>query len=209
MIRVITADDHELIRFGLRRAIEKTPDIEVADEAHDGRMLIGKLKHAVFDVLVLDISMPGMDIFDLLGDIKTLAPKMPILILTVHSEKQYALRLMKAGVSGYLQKDCAFSEILAAIRQVHSGEKYITDDVAGVLAEHLGNRSDRAPHERLTNREYQVMCRLASGKSVSEIADELYISVKTVSTHRSHILQKMALENNAQIMQYAMANGLL
>ncbi|MGM0454248.1 MAG: response regulator [Thermodesulfobacteriota bacterium] len=208
MIRVITADDHQLIRFGLRRAIEKTPDIEVAEEAHDGRILIEKLRHAAFDVLVLDISMPGMDIFDLLGDIKNLAPKMPILILTVHSEKQYALRLMKAGVSGYLQKDCTFREILTAIRQVHAGKKYITEDVAEVLSEHIGTRSDRAPHERLTNREYQVMSRIAAGKSVSEIADELYISVKTVSTHRSHILQKMALENNAQIMQYAMANGL-
>ena len=209
MIRVITADDHQLIRFGLRRAIEKTPDIEVVDEAHDGRALIEKLKQAQFDVVVLDISMPGMDVFDLLGDVRTLAPKLPILILTVHSEKQYALRLIKAGVSGYLQKDCAFSEILAAIRQVYAGKKYITDDVAEVLSEHLDDRADRFPHERLTNREYQVMCRLASGKSVSEIADELYISVKTVSTHRSHILQKMALENNAQIMQYAIANALI
>lgn len=209
MIRVITADDHQLIRFGLRRAIEKTPDIEVVDEAHDGRTLIEKLKQAQFDVLVLDISMPGMDVFDLIGDVRTLAPKLPILILTVHSEKQYALRLIKAGVSGYLQKDCAFREILAAVRQVHAGKKYITDEVAEVLSEHLDDRADRFPHERLSNREYQVMCRLASGKSVSEIADELYISVKTVSTHRSHILQKMALKNNAQIMQYAIANGLI
>jgi len=209
MIQVITADDHQLIRFGLRRAIEKTADIEVADEAHEGRQLLNKLRERAFDVLILDISMPGMDIFDLLHEIRTLAPQLPILILTVHPEKHYARRLIKFGVSGYLQKHCSFDEILSAIRRVHNGKKYITAEVAEVLSKPIDENSESLPHEMLSNREYQVMLQIANGTQVSEIAHELCISVKTVSTHRRHILQKMNLKNNAQIMQYALANGLI
>jgi len=208
MIHIITADDHQLIRFGLKRAVEKTPDIRVAAEAVNGRQLLEELRRTPCDVLLLDISMPEMDIFDLIREIRTSSPSTPILILTMHPETQYAVRLIRAGVSGYLKKSCAYSEIISAIRQVHSGKKYITSELAEILTEHVGPQSHRLPHERLTNREYQILGRIASGKTVSEIAVELNLSVKTISTHRRNILQKMYLRNNAQLMQYALDNRL-
>jgi len=209
MINIITADDHELIRFGLRKAIEKTNDIQVVTEARDGHQLLSQLKKVNCDVILLDISMPGMDIFDLIREIHLITAKKPILILTMHPESQYAIRLMAAGVSGYLKKSCSYSSIIDAIRQVHSGKKYITSEVAEKLTEHVYSNSQSPAHEKLTTREYQVMQRIAAGKTVSEIAVELNISVKTVSTHRSNILKKMDLQNNAQIMHYAVENALI
>lgn len=209
MIEIVTADDHELIRFGLRRALEKTEDIRVAAEAVNGRQLLETLRQNRCDVLLLDISMPGIDIFDLIQEIRYIAPKTPILILTIHSESQYAVRLIRAGVAGYLKKSCAFNEIISAIRQVYSGKKYITPEVAEILSEYIDAHSRKLPHERLTTREYQVMFRIATGKTVSEIALELDVSVKTISTHRRNILQKMNLRNNAQLMQYAMDKKLV
>ncbi len=209
MIEVVIADDHALIRQGLKRIVEKIPDMTVKGEAADGRQLLKLIRRAHYDVVVLDIGMPGPDVLDTIKAIKTVAPRLPILILTMQPENDFAVRVIKAGVAGFLKKDDALNELINAVRKVHSGRKYISPNLAAKLADALEKSDDQLRHEKLSDREYQVLSMIAKGRTVSEIADELALSVKTVSTYRARVLEKMQMANNAQLTYYAIQNRLV
>jgi DNA-binding NarL/FixJ family response regulator len=203
MIRVLIADDHTLVRKGLRQILLESGAVKVADEAKDGKETIVKVSANPYDVVLLDISFPGRSGIDVLKQVKSLRPKLPVLILSMHPEEQYAVRALRAGAAGYLTKESAPDELIEAIRKAAKGGKYITASLADKLAAEIGEPSEELPHERLSDREYQVMCMIASGKTVKEIGGELNLSVKTISTHRARILMKMNMRNSAQLTHYA------
>ena len=209
MIKIIIADDHPIVRAGMKQIISEAADMSVVDEAADGRQLLHKIREENFDVVILDITMPHIDGLDVLKQLKIEKPKLPIIILSIHPESQYALRVLKAGAAGYVTKTSAPEELIGAIRKVHRGGKYISPSIAEKLAFQLEADFEVMPHEALSDREYQVLCMLASGKTVTEIADELALSVKTVSTYRSRILEKMNMKNNAELIHYAVQNKLV
>jgi DNA-binding NarL/FixJ family response regulator len=209
MIKIIIADDHPIVRAGMKQIISEASDLVVADEASDGHKLLDKIREENFDVVVLDITMPHMDGLDVLKQLKIEKPKLPVIVLSIHPEDQYALRVLKAGASGYVTKASAPDELINAIRKVFRGGKYISPSVAEKLVFQLDTQFEEMPHEALSDREYQVLCMLASGKTVTEIADELALSVKTVSTYRSRILEKMDMKNNAELIHYAVQNQLV
>ena len=209
MIRIIIADDHPIVRAGMKQIISEASDMMVADEASDGHTLLNKIKKENFDVVILDITMPHMDGLDVLKQLKIEKPKLPVVILSIHPEDQYALRVLKAGASAYVTKTSAPDELINAIRKVFRGGKYISPSIAEKLAFQLDANFEEMPHEALSDREYQVLCTLASGKTVTEIADELSLSAKTVSTYRSRILEKMDMKNNAELIHYAVQNKLV
>lgn len=209
MINVLIADDHAIVREGLKQILAEIPDIIVAGEEKDGLEVVEKIQSGNYDVLVLDISMPGKSGFDILSDIKTLNLKIPVLILSMHSEEQYAVRLLKSGASGYLSKDRAPEELVTAIRMLFRGERYITPTIANKLVDTLNNDSTNSPHDNLSDREFQVMRLIASGKCVKEIGEELFLSVKTISTYRARIIEKMGIRTTAELMHYAIKNGLV
>jgi DNA-binding NarL/FixJ family response regulator len=208
MINVIIADDHPVLRAGLKQVLAECGDILVAAETGSGEALIQEIQKNKYDVALLDITMPGIGGLEALKRIKTLKPDLPVLMLSIHSEDQFALRTMKAGASGYLTKESAPEELVKAIRQVVGGEKYISQNFSQKLARELGHDILRLPHERLSDRELQVLCMLASGKTVSAIASELNISVKTVSTYRTRLTEKMGMHTNAEMIAYAVKNGI-
>lgn len=208
MIRVLVADDHPIVRRGLAQILEEVSDITPAGEAGTGREVLHALRQNDYDVVVLDISMPESDGLQVLRQLHSLRPDLPILIFTIHAEKQFAVHALRAGAAGYLTKDCDPDDLIAAIRQVARGEKYITASLAVALANQLGDGRG-APHATLSDREFQVMRLLASGKTVTDIAKELSLSVKTVSTYRARILEKLLLENTADIIRYAIEHGLV
>ena len=209
MIRIIIADDHPIVRAGMKQIISEAADLMVADEADDGRKLLNKIRAENFDLVILDITMPHKDGLDVLKQLQVEKPKLPVIVLSIHPEDQYALRVLKAGASGYVTKTSAPDELINAIRKVCRGGKYISPAIAERLAFQLGSDFGKMPHEALSDREYQVLCLLASGKTVSEIAAELALSVKTVSTYRTRILEKMNLKNNAELIHYAFQNKLV
>jgi len=209
MIKVLVVDDHTLVRKGLKQILENEPDIVVADEAAQGKEVFEKIGRENYDLVLLDISLPGRNGIDILKQLKCLKPKLPVLILSMYPEEQYAIRSLKAGACGYLTKVSAPEELLTAVQSVTRGMKYITSTVAEKLALELEGNNGKLPHETLSDREYQVMCMIASGKTVKEIAEELSLSVKTISTYRARILEKMNLENNAQITHYALKERLV
>jgi two-component system invasion response regulator UvrY len=208
-IRVLIADDHTIVREGLKQILAETPDMSVVEEASNGQDALDKAIQVDPDVVLLDISMPGRSGLDILKQLKTERPKVAVLVLSMHSEEQYALRALKAGASGYLTKESAPDKLIEAIRVVSHGRKYISFSVAEKLAYNLELGEEKPPHENLSDREYQVMCMIASGKTVKEIADELALSVKTISTYRTRILEKMGLRNNAALTHYAIQNRLV
>jgi two-component system, NarL family, invasion response regulator UvrY len=209
MIKVIIADDHPIVRAGLKQIITQEHDISVAGEAGNGAELLARVRRQDYDVILLDLSMPGMDGLDVLKQIKIEKPAIPVIILTIHPESQYALRILKAGASGYLTKESASDELIKAIRRVHGKGKFITPSLAEKIAFALDDDSGSLPHEILSDREYQVLCLIGAGKTVSQIADSLALSVKTVSTYRTRILEKMHMTNNAELIHYAVQNGLV
>lgn len=209
MIRILVADDHTVVREGVKQILSAQSDIVVEDEAEDGKETLEKVLRGSFDMVLLDISMPGRGGLEVLEDILKSKPKLPVLILSMHPEEQYAVRALRAGASGYLTKASAAHELIGAIRKVSRGGKYVTASLAEKLAIELDSKADKKLHEKLSNREFQVMMMLASGKSVSEIASELFLSVKTVSTYRIRIMVKMGMKKNAELTFYAMNNGLL
>jgi len=209
MINVMIADDHAIVRRGLKQILAETPDIAVAGEAGDGREVLAKLPEGGWDVLVLDINMPGRSGLDILRDIKFLKPQLPVLILSVHAEEQMATRMLKAGAAGYLNKESAPEELVVAIRKVHAGGKYVSAAQSERMITDLTSGTGKLPHELLSDREYEILCLIASGKTPSQIARQLALSVKTVSTYRARLLEKMNLQTSAQLTHYAIRNGLV
>ena len=209
MIKILIADDHTVVREGLKLIISETPDMTIADEAVDGHEVLNKALKADYDIVVLDITMPGINGLDVLKQLKAQKPKLPILVLSMHPEEQYAVRVIKAGAAGYLTKQSASEELVKAIRTASAGRKYITPSLGEKLADSLGIDAEQLPHELLSDREYQVMCMIASGKRVAEIAENLYLSENTIRTHRSRILEKMKMKTNNEIISYALQHQLL
>lgn len=209
MIEVLVADDHAVVRRGLRQLLSETLDLRVGGEAATSDECVQKVQERQWDAVVLDLSLPGGTGLDLLVEIKRLRPPLPVLILTAHSEEQYAVRALRAGASGFLNKESAPEQLVEAVRKIVRGGKYVSPAFAERLAFRLGPESDRPPHENLSNREFQVLCRLASGKTVSEVAQEMVLSVKTVSTYRARILEKMEMKTNAELTYYAIRNKLV
>lgn len=209
MIKILIADDHAIVREGLKKILSEIADMEVIDEASTGKEIIEKVRKKKFDLIVLDISLPDRSGLDILKQLKRIKPHLPILILSVHSEEHYATRALRAGASGYLTKDRAPRELIKAIRKIFEGGRYITSSLAEKLAYDLAQDTKKPLHESLSDREYQVLCMIASGKTVKEIAKELYLSEKTISTYRTRILEKMKMKNNAELTYYAIKHGLV
>ncbi|MFC1539010.1 response regulator [Candidatus Latescibacterota bacterium] len=209
MIRILIADDHPLIRKGLGQIIEDATGLFIEGEASNGFEVLEKIQIKDFDVIILDISMPGLNGLEVLKQIKIVKPDIPVLILSMYSEEQYAIRALKAGASGYLTKESAPEELVSAIRKIINGGKYISSSLAEILAYDFLGEKNKMPHELLSDREFQVLFMIASGKTVSEIADELFLSVKTVSTYRSRLLGKMNLNNNTELVHYAFKNNII
>jgi DNA-binding NarL/FixJ family response regulator len=206
VIRVLLADDHGLVREGLRGILAKAADIEVAAEAATGDEVLARVKETDFDVALLDLSMPGLSGLALIKRLKLEKPKLRILVLSMHGESQYAARALKAGASGYLTKDSAAAQLLGAIRKIAAGGVQISEAAAAQLI-HAGGAAE-TPHSALSDREYEVLRQIVAGRSVTEIADALSLSVKTVSTHKARILQKLDLAGTAELVRYAIEHGL-
>jgi two-component system, NarL family, invasion response regulator UvrY len=209
MIKILIADDHSVVRRGIKQILSEEPDIEVAGEASNSEEIFDMLYKDKWDVLILDITMPGKSGLDSLIEIKQRKPGLNILILSMHPEEEIAIRALKTGASGYLNKDSVPGELITAIRKVAAGGKYISSNLAESILLSLQKDNEKPPHEELSEREFQVLCLLASGHSLSKIAEELSLSVKTISTYRSRILDKMDLKTNVDLTHYAIKNKLV
>ena len=209
MIPILIADDHTIMREGLKRILEGEPDIQIVAEAVDGLDALQKVRAGGIDLILLDLSMPGRSGVDLIRQMKDEAPKLPILILTMHEEEQYAVRAMRAGAHGYLTKESAGLELVSAIHRIASGRPYISVAVAEQLAMNIMPEEVALPHKTLSDREFEIFQLLVQGKSLTEIADSLFLSVKTVSTHKTRILVKMRMKNLTELVQYAVEHQLL
>jgi two-component system, NarL family, invasion response regulator UvrY len=208
MIKIIIVDDHPVVRRGLKQIIEDEPDMEVVAEAVNAREFFPIVRNKECDLIILDINLPDRSGIDVMTQLRYEKPNLPVLILSVLPEDQYALRLIKAGASGYLMKDSALTELVKAIRKVSSGGRYVSELlVANTIFQQ--NSSENTPHENLSNREFQILCMIARGKSLKSIAHELFISEKTVSTYRSRILEKMKMNNNSELIRYVLEHRLL
>jgi DNA-binding NarL/FixJ family response regulator len=209
MVKILIADDHPIVRKGLKEILAEHPDMKVLGEAQNSQEVLNLIRKENWDVVVLDITMPGRDGLDVLKDMKKVRPKLPVLVLSIHPEEQYGVRALKAGASGYLTKESAPDRLVSAIRKILERGKYVSPSLAEKLAFDLERDTDRLPHEGLSDREYQVLALIASGKPVGEIGRELSLSAKTISTYRSRILGKMGMKNNAELIQYAIRNKLV
>lgn len=208
-IRVVTVDDHPFVREGIRHVVNDAGDMTFAGEAADGQQALTLLRSCAADVVLLDISMPGRSGFDLLAQIRKEFPGLKVLMLSMHEEQQFAVRALKCGAAGFLSKHIHPGELLAAVRHVVSGRKYITPTLAEALAQLAGDGDNPAPHELLSNREFETLIKLASGKRPVDIASELSLSIKTVSQYRTRLLAKMKLWHNGELMHYAITHGLI
>ena len=203
MIRILIADDHKIVRDGLRRILAAQPDVEVAAEAADGDQALALVRVNDYDVALLDISMPGLSGIDLIKRLRLERPKLRMLVLSMHGEDQYAARVLKAGASGYLSKDSAAEQLVGALRKIAAGGVHIGEAAAASLV-----ALDKAPHETLSNREFEVLRLLVAGSSPTDIAEQLHLSVKTVSTHKTRMLEKLRLRTTADLVRYALENKL-
>jgi DNA-binding NarL/FixJ family response regulator len=208
-IKILIADDHAIVREGLKQIVAEEKDIIIAGEAENAISLMELLSGEKWNLVVLDINMPGKSGLEALKDIKQLYPDLPVLVLSMFSEDQYGIRAIKAGASGYLKKVSAPTELVAAIRKIISGGKYINASLAEKLAEKFGKTEKEFPHEKLSDREFQIMCNIALGKSAEEIAQELSLSINTVYTYRNRILEKMSMKSNVELTQYVLNNRLV
>jgi len=209
MIRILIADDHAIVRAGLKQFIADEPDMAVAGEAGTGQEALGFVRAQECDIVLLDIFMPDCNGIDTLRQLKQIKPQLPVLILSGFSEQQYAINLLRAGAGGYIAKESAPEQLVTTIRTVVQGRKYVSPAVAQILLNDLNSASDKPLHASLSEREFQIFCKLAGGRSVSRIAEELFLSVKTVSTYRTRILEKMNMATNADLTYYAIKNRLL
>lgn len=208
-IRIFIADDHPIVRQGLRRIVEEDAGMAITGEAGDAAALLAALQSTAADLVLLDVSMPGAPFLETLKELRARHPSVRVLALSVHPEDQWAVRALRAGASGYLTKDHSPDQLLEAIRRVYRGGKYVSPALAERLAEQLDGGAERAPHELLSDREFEVMRRLGNGLTITQIASELALSAKTVSTYRARILEKMAVESNADLVRYAARYGLI
>lgn len=209
MIRIIVADDHAVVRRGLKDILADEADMEIGAEASTAQELLELVRKQAWDAVVLDISLPGRSGLEVLSELKQEHPSLPVLVHTMHPEDQFAVRALRAGAAGYLTKDSAPAELVKALRKIVAGGKYVGQSLAEKLAVNVDANIDRAPHQALSDREFQVLRLLASGRTVSEIAEELSLSVKTISTYRSRILDKMKMKNNAELMRYALQHRIV
>ncbi len=208
MIRVVIADDHQILREGLKQLLLAAGDLEVVGEAGDGYEVLQRVRDLEFDVLLLDMSMPGKSGVELIKQVKSEKPKLRILVLSMHEEHQYAVRAIRAGASGYLTKESAAVQLTAALRKVAGGGAFITPEVAERLALDAMPHTDGPLHETLSDREFQVFRLLVNGRSVSEIAEQLHLSAKTVSTHKARLMEKLQVDSNAELVRYAVKHRL-
>ena len=209
MIRIVVADDHTIVREGLKQVLSAASDLSIVGEAQNGHEVLQRVRELEFDVLLLDMSMPGKSGIELIKQVRAEKPKLRVLVLSMHQEQQYAVRAIKAGASGYLTKESASAQLVSAIRKVAGGGAFITEAVAEQLALGAMPQADGPPHSALSDREFQVFRLLVSGKAVSNIADELNLSVKTVSTHKARIMQKMNMSNSTELIRYALQHRLI
>ena len=209
MIRILIADDHAIVRQGLRQIVMSDNQMTIVGEAANGNELLNMIRKTPADVVILDISMPGRNGLETLKDLKQDYPSVPVIILSMHPEDQYAVRVFKAGAAGYMNKETAPEELVTAIKKVYRGGKYISPQLAELLAFHIGGSQHDEPHKLLSDRELEVFYSLAAGKTVSQISEELNLSVKTISTYRARIMEKMDMTTNAQLIRYAYDNKLL
>jgi len=208
-MKILIADDHSVVRQGLKQILQNLSMVTNVEEAQDGREALEKIKKEPFDFVILDIAMPGLSGLDILKSLKDSGIKRNILILSVYPQEQYAIRALRMGASGYLSKESAFEELESAIHKISLGQKYISSVIAEKLAFNAADEASTSLHERLSEREFQVMCMLAQGISVTEIGKKLFVSDKTVSTHRTRLLAKMGMKKNAELTLYAVKNGLI
>lgn len=208
-IHVLIADDHAIVRQGLKQILSETDDLVVTGEADDGAEALQLARQQPWDVFLLDVSMPNRNGIDTLKQLKKEFPRLPVLILSMHPEEQYAVRALKAGAAGYLTKQSAPEQLVTAIRQVAGGKKYVSAVVAQQLVEALSDNTDKLPHERITDREYQVLVMIAAGNPLTQIAESLNLGVATVSTYRARLLEKMGLRSTAELIRYGLENGLV
>ncbi|MFN2441890.1 MAG: response regulator [Thermoanaerobaculia bacterium] len=209
MTRILIVDDHDIVREGLRQIVSETEDISVSGEARTGAEALEKLREGGCDLVILDLNLPDRPGLDVLSQIRALYPRLPVLVLSMHREASYASRALHAGAAGYISKDHAREFLVAAIRRLRQGERFLPPALAESIAFELMDTGRRVKHEVLSDREFTIFCMIAAGKPPRQIASELGVSVKTVGTHRSRILQKMTLRNNAEIVQYAIEHNLL
>ena len=208
-MKVLVADDHAVVREGLKRILTQDEGIRVVAEAEDGAAALARAREVSPDIVVLDMSMPGRGGLETLQELKRLWPDVGVLVLSMHPEDQYAVRVLREGADGYLSKETAAEELINALRKIHGGGKYVSATLAERLALTVERGFEGPPHERLSTREFQVMLLLAEGKTVTQIADELHLSVKTISTYRARVLEKMGMKNNAELMHYAIEEGIV
>lgn len=209
MIKILIADDHSVVRAGLKQIISGVTDMVVVDEVGSANEALDKIRTTYYSVVVLDIAMPGKSGLDALKEIKCEFPRLPVLMLSMYPEDQYAIRVLRSGAAGYMTKDTAPEELVTALRTVAAGRKYISPSLAERLAFNLDVDTQKEAHEMLSDREYEVLCMIAGSRTISQIAEQLNLSVKTISTFRGRILEKMRLENNAELINYAIKNNLI
>ena len=208
-MKILICDDHKIFRIGIRYLLQQLPGVELIEEAGDGNEALAILKCGDFDIVVLDISLPGISGLEVLQQIKTEWKRINVLMLSMYPQEQYAIRALKLGASGYLTKETASEELLIAVKKIAKGGKYISLSLAENLALYLDNETNEQKHDILSKREFDIMLKIANGKSLQEIGDELFISNKTVSTYRSRVMKKMELSKNAELTKYSLANKLI